>query len=116
MTSSGFGWAKYNEKIYEHDILILADGRIIPRNMAEVIRKYGTDHAIGTEEIQILMSGNPEFIVIGTGQSGEAKLTHEARQFILKNNLKVMEGISPKACKYFDTLEGKKAALIHVTC
>jgi hypothetical protein len=116
MTSTGFGWAKYNEAIYEHDIIILANGKVIPRNEDELRRKFGTMHAIGTGEIQIMLSSNPDVIVIGTGQSGEAKLTQEAKQYILQNRLKVMEGISPKACKYFDTLEGKKAALIHVTC
>jgi hypothetical protein len=116
MTSTGFGWAKVGEKIYEQDVLILADGRVMPRNMAEVTKKYGTDHAVGIEEIQILMSGNPDTIIIGTGQNGEVKLTREARNYVVQNKLNVVEGISPKACKYYDTLAGKKAALIHVTC
>lgn len=116
MTSTGFGWVKYKDEIYEHDILILADGTTRPRNEEELRRKFGTMHAIGPEEIHFLASENPKTIVIGTGQSGEARLTQEARQFIVKYKLNVVEGLSPKACKYFDTLEGSKAALIHVTC
>jgi hypothetical protein len=116
MTSTGFGWVKYNEKIYEHDILILADGKVIPRNEDELRKKYGTMHAVGIGEIQILETGNPEVIVIGTGQNGEVKITEEAKKYIVKSMLNVVEGVSPKACRYFDSLAGKKAALIHVTC
>jgi hypothetical protein len=116
MTSTGFGWAKYNDTIFEHDILILVDGRVMPRNEEDLRRKYGTMHAVGIEEIQIMMSGNPDTIVIGTGQSGELKLTQPARDCIIKNKINVVEGVSPKACKYFDNLTGRKAALIHVTC
>jgi hypothetical protein len=116
MTSTGFGWAKYKEQIYEHDIIILANGKVIQRNEEEVKRKYGTTHAVGIEEIQIMMSGNPEVIVIGTGQNGEAKLTKDARDYIIKHKLNVVEGVSPKACKYFDSSEKTKSALIHVTC
>ena len=116
MTSTGFGWAKYKEQIYEHDIIILSNGKIIPRNEEELKRKFGTMHAVGIEEIQLLAAGSPSVIVIGTGQNGEVKLTSDARQYVLKTGLKVVEGISPKACKYFDTIEGSKSALIHVTC
>jgi hypothetical protein len=116
MTSTGFGWAKYNEKIYEYDIIILVDGTVRSRNEEELRRKFGTMHAIGIEEIQILMSGNPEVIIIGTGQSGELKIMQAAKDYIIKNRINVVEGISPKACKYFDNTTGKKAALIHVTC
>ena len=116
MTSTGFGWVKYKDEIYEHDILILADGTMRPRNETELKRKFGTMHAIDVDEIKFLAEENPETIVIGTGQNGEAKLTQGARDYIRKTGLKVMEGISPKVCKYFDSLTEKKAALIHVTC
>ena len=116
MTSTGFGWVKYRDEIYEHDILILADGTIRKRNETELMRKFGTLHAVGIEEIKFLMESNPEVIVIGTGQSGELKLTQEARVFIKKTGIRAVEGLSPKACKFFDTLTEKKAALIHVTC
>ena len=116
MTSTGFGWVKYKDNIYEHDILILADGTMRPRNEQELKRKFGTMHAVDVEEIKFLAQENPEIIVIGTGQSGEVRLTQGARDYIKKTGLRVMEGLSPKACKYFDSLEGKKAALIHVTC
>lgn len=116
MTSTGFGWVKYKDEIYEHDILVLADGTVRQRNENELRRKYGTMHAIDIDEIKYLMQDMPEIIVIGTGQNGEAKLTQAAREFITKNGLKVMEGLSPKAVKYFDSLTEKKAALFHVTC
>jgi hypothetical protein len=116
MTSTGFGWVKYNDHIYETDILILADGTVRPRNEAELTRKFGTMHAIDVEEIKFLLQEMPEVIVIGSGQNGEARLTQGAKNFIKGNGIRVMEGISPKAVKTFDSLTERKAALIHVTC
>ena len=116
MTSSGFGWLKYNDKIYEHDCIIMADGRVVPRNEDALKRKFGTMHAIDSEELELLMQGNPSVIIIGTGQNGEAKLTSRAKEFIMRSSARIVEGTSPKACKVYDNLTEKKAALIHVTC
>ena len=116
MTSTGFGWIKYNDKIYEHDVLILADGRVLKRNEDELRRKYGTSHAIGADEIRFIMKEQPKVIVIGTGQSCLARLTQEAKEIILKSPVRLIEGPSPAACKRFDSIAEKKAAIIHVTC
>lgn len=116
MTSSGFGWVKYEGKIYEHDVLITVSGKILPRNEAEIVRKYGTMHAIDADEIKFLLNENPEFIVIGTGHEGCAKLTSDAKALIMKSPAKLIEGQSPAACKRFDSLTERKAAIIHITC
>jgi len=116
MTSTGFGWLKYNNKIYEHDILVISDGKVIPRNEDMLRKKFGTCHAIGIDELKILLQGSPEVIVIGTGQNGEARLTQEAKEFITRSHARIMEGSTPKACKKFDEITAKKAALFHVTC
>jgi len=116
MTSTGFGWVKYNDKIYQYDIMITVSGEVIPRNDEEIKRKYGTPHAIDASEINFLLQQKPRAIVIGTGQVGMARLTKDANTAILKSTARIIEGASPAACKKFDALTGPKAAIIHVTC
>jgi len=116
MTSTGFGWIKYEGKIYQHDIMITVSGQVVPRNETELRRKYGTAHAIDPDEIKFLLKEQPEVIVVGTGQEGMAKLTNEAKNVIMQSSVRVIEGPIPAACKKFDELKGKKAALFHVTC
>ncbi len=119
MTSTGFGWVKYNDKIYEHDVLITVSGQVVPRNETELKRKYGTSHAVDSSEIEFLMREKPKVIVFGTGQTGCARLSSAAKDVILKNMLtRVIEGSSPDAVKKFDQLRAREAtaAIIHVTC
>jgi len=116
MTSTGFGWVKYNDKIYQYDIMITASGEVVPRNEEDIKRKYGTPHAIDATEINFLLKDKPRVIVIGTGQVGMARLTKEANLAILRSTARIIEGSSPAACKKFDALSGPKAAIIHVTC
>ena len=114
ITSTGHGWVKYKGKIYQEDIVILADGTAMRRNVDEVMRKYGTLKAIDLEEMGLLLGGNPEVIVVGTGQSDSLRIPAEVLDVLNKSNTRLVQGVSPKAVKYFDQLTCPKAALIHV--
>jgi len=115
MTSTGFGWIKYKGKAYDNDIIITVKGEAIQRD-EKIIEKYGTHHIIGKEEMQILLSGNPEIVFIGLGQNGAAEITDEAKELIMKSKSRLVEGITPIIIKKFDEFKGKKAALFHITC
>jgi len=114
MTSTAFGWVKYEGKMHQEDILILADGTVMRRNADEVIRKYGTMKAIDVEEMTLLLESEPEVIVVGTGQSDSLRIPAEVMTMLDKSNARLVQGVSPKAVKYFDSLTCRKAALIHV--
>ena len=117
MTSTGFGWVKYQDKIYEHDILIDINGNACPRNVAELTRKFGTCHAVSKEEMEFLLRGNPKVIVFGTGQTGMARLSSDAKAVLMKAmRTRMIEGTTPQAVKKFDALSEPKAAIFHVTC
>ena len=115
-TATGFGWVKYQGKIHQEDIIILASGEVMRRDSDEIMRKYGTMKAISLNEMNLLLSGNPEVIVVGTGQTdAEAlRLPPEALDALNKSNSRLVQGSSPKAVKYLDQFSGTKAALIHV--
>jgi hypothetical protein len=115
MTSTGFGWIKYKEKMYEHDIIVTTSGNVLQRD-DEIIRKYGTHHAIGKEEMSKLLEGDPEIVFVGLGQDGVAKITDDAKELLMKSNSRLIEGITPNVIKKFDEFKGKKSALFHTTC
>ena len=117
MTSTGFGWIKFKDKIYEHDILVDIEGNAYPRNEAELRRKFGTCHAVSKEEMDFLLKGNPKVIVFGTGQTGMARLSSDAKAALMKAmRTRIIEGNTPAACKKFDQLTESKTAIFHVTC
>ncbi len=115
ITTSGLGWVKYKGKIHQEDILILSDGSVLRRDFDEVRRKYGTVKSIAPKEIKLLLEENPEVIVIGVGhnEKDSLKIPAEVIEIINKSPSRIVQGLSPKACKYFDQLNCKKAALIH---
>jgi hypothetical protein len=127
--STGFGWikvsykdnilnsTKYKDKIYEQDILIDINGNAFPRNEDELRRKFGTCHAVSKEEMEFLLKGNPKVIVFGTGQTGMARLSAEAKALLMKAmRTRIIEGTTPAAVKKFDALSEPKTAVFHITC
>jgi len=116
MSSTGFGWIKINDRLYENDVIVLANGTVLGRNEERLRRKYGTGHAIDEEEIGLLLEGKPDVIVIGLGQSGMARITDKAYALIKKSPVRLVEGSTPNALKKFDELKCEKAGLFHVTC
>ena len=112
--ATGFGWVKYKGKIHQEDIIITASGEVLRRDADEVMRKYGTLSAISPAEMQILLSGNPEVIVVGIGQSDSLRVPPEVLDLLEKSGSRIVQGSSPKAVKYFEQYAGTKAALIHV--
>ena len=113
-TATGFGWVRFKGRIHEEDIIILANGETMRRDSDEILRKYGTMRAISMNEMQLLLSGNPEVIVVGTGQGDSLRMPPEVLDMLNKSGSRMVQGLSPKAVKYFDELTCSKAALIHV--
>ena len=117
MTSTGFGWVKYQDRIYEKDILVDINGQAYPRDEEALKRKFGTCHAVSKEEMEFLLRGNPRVIVMGTGQTGMMRLSQDAKDVLMKAmRTRLIEGPSPAACKKFDQLTEPKTAIFHVTC
>ena len=113
-TATGFGWVRFKGRIHEEDIIILSNGEVMRRDSDEVLRKYGTMKAITPNEMELLVSGNPEIIVIGTGQREESvRIPAESMEILDKCGARIVQGLSPKAVKYFDQISGTKSALIH---
>jgi hypothetical protein len=112
-----FGKVKFKEDIYDHDIYIDTEMNAHPRpGLAQ--EKFGTGHTICAEELEQLLTPECEALVIGTGQSGCAQLTRDAKELIAARQLELHIAESPKAIKDYNEIciTRKTVALIHVTC
>ena len=108
-----FGMVKYDEKEYNHDIIVHVDGSVTARKKEISRRKYGTSHIMAEEEIKPLLHEEPDVIIVGSGVHGALRLG--------EISMKADIIVSPtcKAVREYNQLkeEGKRvAAIVHVTC
>ncbi len=100
------------------DILIIGE-KIILRDQNLLEKLYGTSHKIGSEEIEKLLEGGPEVIIVGAGQSGALDSSPELEDAASDNNVQLIFLNTPEAIEEFNKQveNGKRVnALIHVTC
>lgn len=111
-----FGSIIIEGKKYRRDVLIFADGTVKRRKGGFLM--FGS-HNIKKEEIEELIQGEPETIIIGTGTSGKASVATEIMNWAKEKNLNLIVQPSHEAVtKLNEFTEQKKkvAALIHITC
>lgn len=111
-----FGSIIIEGKKYRRDVLIFADGTVKKRKGGFLM--FGS-HNIKKEEIEELIQGEPETIIIGTGTSGKASLATEIENWAKEKNLNLIVQPSHEAVaklNEFTEQERKVAALIHITC
>ncbi|MFZ5365894.1 MAG: MTH938/NDUFAF3 family protein [Patescibacteria group bacterium] len=115
--SCGWGNIVVNGRQY-HEVLIVRE-KVEPRDDERLEKELGTDHLIGGWEQELLMRGNPEVIIIGTGQAGVLKVLEEVKEKLVNSGAEIKILLTPQAVSEFNRLasEGKKVnALIHTTC
>ncbi len=114
-----FGSIAIDGKIYDYDVELRWTGEIL-----KWWRKEG--HIIDVEDIRRATEQNPDTIVIGTGESGLARVTEEAQNFIKERGVKLIVDLTEQATKTFNVIneeseeeEGKQdkvIGLFHLTC
>jgi hypothetical protein len=114
-----FGFITIDGKNYDSDVEVRWTDEILPLVFKE-------RHKIGVEEVKRAINQKPNTIVIGTGESGLAKVTDEAKEKIKKNGIKFIIDKTEEAVKTFNVLkedseeeEGKQERVIglfHLTC
>ena len=112
----GFGWIVIDGKKHWHDVIIYPDGKVKRRKGGFLM--FGS-HKIKREEIEELYNSGTKVLVIGTGTNGVAELTDDARNFIKKMKINLVELYSQEAIREFNKLvkdNNKVGAIIHVTC
>lgn len=114
-----FGSITIDGEIYNHDVQVFWTGEVFDWWRKE-------SHIVDVEDIIEVVEQKPEAIVIGTGQSGMAKVTEEAKKFIEARRIKLFIDPTEQAIKTFNIRkeesmeeEGKLEKVIglfHLTC
>lgn len=114
-----FGSITIDGKIYNQDVEVRWTDEILPWQREE-------SHVIDVEDVEGAIEQNPETIVIGTGESGTAKVTEEAKMEIQSKGIKLIIDVTEQAAKTFNVIkeesfeeEGRQEKVIglfHLTC
>ncbi|MDP3051974.1 MAG: MTH938/NDUFAF3 family protein [bacterium] len=109
-----FGLITIDEKRHANDVEI--------RNFEnEVLAWWRKEsHCIDCEDVKKAVSQKPELIIIGTGYSGMAQITENAKKEIESGGIKLIIEKTGDAVKTFNAegdMKGKKIiGLFHLTC
>lgn len=114
--STTFGSVTINGKKFG-DVLVV-DEQVIPREKDSLRKIFGTSHAISGEELKKLLKGDPQAVIIGTGQSGMLKVDDQIRSSIEEAGAELLVLRTPQAIAKYNELSMFKIvnALIHTTC
>lgn len=113
-----FGFIKINGKTYNHDVEIHWTGNVLQWQRAR-------NHLIDLEDAQRAIKESPEIIIIGTGESGVAKVTERLKQELKLKKIELYIDLTDSAVKLFNILNkpssenGKQIKVIglfHLTC
>ncbi len=101
---------------YEHDVIVRLNGKLKKRKKKLSKEVFGTSHIISLAEAKYIHEDGARWILIGTGQSGMARLSDEAAEFLQHKGCQVMLLPTPAAIKCWNETEDAGIALFHVTC
>jgi len=110
--STKFGSITIGGKTYESDVIVTWEWKVKEA-------KTETRHAIAEQDFCNLLFERPDVVVIGTGQSGEMKVSKGVEKFARKKKIMMIAAETPEAIERFNQLAeaGKHAvAYMHVTC
>lgn len=112
INGTGFGWIDIDKKRYRHDIVIYGDGTVENR----YTDFHWTSHSLTREETKKVTRGSVGVLVVGSGQYGVLKPTTEALAYLKEKGIRLAIDTTPAAIKIFNTTQGEKCGLFHVTC
>jgi hypothetical protein len=101
---------------YDYDVLIRLDGKVEKRKKKLSKEVYGTSHILSLAEAEHVYEKGVGKIILGSGQEGMLKLSHEAAAFFEKMGCKVELLPTPEAIQAWNKAKGQCIGLFHITC
>jgi len=111
-----FGSITIDKEVYRHDVLIRQTGEIVKRKKKLSKELYGTSHILSLAEAEFIYQKGDKLFIIGTGQSGNLKLSPEAAAYFARHDCRIVAEPTPRAIAIFNEAHGPKIGLFHVTC
>lgn len=114
-----FGFIKIDGGEYDFDVEVRWTGEVLRWQRKE-------SHIFDIDDIKRAVSQNPDVVIFGTGESGMAKVTEEAKNFLEEKGIEFIVDTTGEAVKTFNIIlkeskeeegKGKKViGLFHLTC
>ena len=114
-----FGSITINGKTYNYDVEVRWNGEVLEW-------RRESSHVIDIEGVKRAVEEKPEMIIIGTGESGVARVTESAQRFIKEKKIELIIDRTEEAVKVFNMIRGKPErekgekkkviGLFHLTC
>lgn len=101
---------------YEYDVLIRLDSKVEKRKKKLSKEVYGTSHVVSLAEAEYVYEAGAEKLIFGTGQTGMARLSDEAADYLKRQNCQAELLPTPKAINAWNEAKGAVIGLFHVTC
>jgi hypothetical protein len=111
-----FGSITIAGEIFDHDVIIRLNGKVEKRKKKLSKEIFGTSHIISLAEAEHVYEEGARWIIIGTGQSGMANLSHEADEFFRKKGCQVTLLPTPEAIHCWNERKEASIGLFHITC
>src|ERR1700756_2645862 len=97
-----FGSITIDGETYPHDVLIRLSGEIRKRKKKLSKKEYGTSHIVSLEEAEFVYEKGSTLLIVGTGQSGNLRLSPEAAAFFAQKGCAVIAEPTPRAIVEFN--------------
>jgi hypothetical protein len=101
---------------YDHDVVIRSDGKVEKRKKKLSKQVYGTSHVISLAEAEDVYEEGAKRIIIGAGQDGMVRLSHDAAAFFRQAHCAVELMPTPEAVDCWNEDDKPAIGLFHVTC
>jgi hypothetical protein len=115
---TAFGSITVEGSVFEHDVIIRPDGKVMKRKKKLSKAVYGTSHTISRDEAKYVcdQGAGADRLIVGSGQYGNVELSPEAAAYVEDKKLSVLLLPTPEVIDVWNETESKAIGLFHVTC
>lgn len=113
---TAFGSITIEGTAFDHDVLIRQDGQVKKRKKKLSKALYGTSHILSLDEARHIYEKGTEWLIIGTGQYDNVRLSEEAANYFRQKHCQVDLLATPAAIERWNRADGTVIGLFHVTC
>ncbi len=115
---TAFGSITIEGTVFEHDVVIRANGPVTKRKKKLSKAIYGTSHTISLQEAEYVFAqgAHVDRLIVGSGQYGNVQLSPEAAAYVERRKCRVLLLPTPAAIEAWNSAEGNVIGLFHVTC
>ena len=111
-----FGSITIAGSVFNYDVLIRLNGQVEKRKKKLSKEVFGTSHTISLAEAEYVYEEGARLLVIGSGQSGQVKLSDEAADYFTRKNCRVELLPTQEAISAWNSAQGAVIGLFHITC